>query len=113
MRDGAPLMSFGVMGGPMQAQGHVQMVVRTQLSGQNPQAASDAPRWRFVKGKKLAVEWTMAAETVAELEAFGHEVMRESPDESFAFGGAQLIHRLGEGYIGGSDHRKDGMAVGY
>jgi gamma-glutamyltranspeptidase/glutathione hydrolase len=39
--------------------------------------------------------------------------MRESPDESFAFGGAQLIHRLGEGYIGGSDHRKDGMAVGY
>jgi gamma-glutamyltranspeptidase/glutathione hydrolase len=113
MQNGAPLMSFGVMGGPMQAQGHVQMVVRTQLNGQNPQAASDAPRWRFVKGKKLAVEWTMASDTVAELEALGHEVMRESPDESFAFGGAQLIHRLGEGYIGGSDHRKDGVAVGY
>ncbi|MGV8950887.1 MAG: gamma-glutamyltransferase family protein [Cypionkella sp.] len=113
MRDGAPLMSFGVMGGPMQAQGHVQMVLRTQLYGQNPQAASDAPRWRYVKGRSVAVEWSMPAETVAALEAMGHATTREMPDASFAFGGAQLIHRLGAGYVGGSDHRKDGMAVGF
>lgn len=113
MRDGAPLMSFGVMGGPMQAQGHVQMVLRTQIYGQNPQAASDAPRWRFVSGKDVAIEWGMDANTVAGLQALGHSITRESPDASFAFGGAQLIHRLEAGYIGGSDHRKDGMAVGF
>lgn len=113
MRDGKPLMSFGVMGGPMQAQGHVQMVLRTQLYGQNPQAASDAPRWRFISGRDVAVEWTMDISTVAGLEALGHNVTRESPDTSFAFGGAQLIHRLEDGYIGGSDHRKDGMTVGF
>jgi gamma-glutamyltranspeptidase/glutathione hydrolase len=43
-------MSFGVMGGPMQAQGHVQMVLRTQLFGQDPQMAADAPRWRVTDG---------------------------------------------------------------
>lgn len=113
MRDGAPSMSFGVMGGPMQAQGHVQMVLRTQVYGQNPQAASDAPRWRFVSGRKVAIEWSMDTGTVEDLGALGHELTRESPDASFAFGGAQLIHRLGEGFIAGSDHRKDGLAAGF
>ncbi|WP_309160052.1 gamma-glutamyltransferase family protein [Pelagibacterium sp. H642] len=113
MCDGAPLMSFGVMGGPMQAQGHVQMVLRTQLYGQNPQAASDAPRWRFVSGLNVAVETTLNAAAMAGLEDRGHLLTREEPDTSFGFGGAQLIHRLGDGYVGGSDHRKDGMAVGF
>lgn len=45
-------MSFGVMGGPMQAQGHMQMALRIMLHGQNPQAAIDAPRWRVVQGRK-------------------------------------------------------------
>ncbi|WP_328766269.1 gamma-glutamyltransferase [Devosia aurantiaca] len=113
MQNGKPLMSFGVMGGPMQAQGHVQMVLRTQLYKQNPQAASDAPRWRFIRGKAVALEWGVSPETVIGLQDLGHEVTRESPDTSFAFGGAQLIHRYGDGYIGGSAHRKDGMAVGF
>jgi gamma-glutamyltranspeptidase/glutathione hydrolase len=113
MQGGAPLMSFGLMGGPMQAQGHLQMVLRTQVFGQNPQTASDAPRWRFVSGRKVAVEWAMDDATVKGLEALGHQVTRESPDSSFAFGGAQLIHRLGDLYVAGSDHRKDGAAVGY
>jgi len=113
MQDGAPLMSFGVMGGPMQAQGHVQMVLRTQVFGQDPQTASDAPRWRFMAGRKVAVEWTMPEPVVSGLAALGHEMVREAPDASFAFGGAQLIHRSEGGYIAGSDHRKDGMAVGY
>ena len=50
MRGDQPLMSFGVMGGPMQAQGHMQMVLRTQLYGQDPQMAADAPRWRVTDG---------------------------------------------------------------
>lgn len=113
MQDGRPLMSFGVMGGAMQAQAHVQMVVRTQVYGQNPQAASDAPRWRFVAGKKVAVESTMSPATMEGLAALGHEISPEEFDATPAFGGAQLIHRFGDGYIAGSDHRKDGAAVGY
>lgn len=113
MKDGQPLMSFGVMGGPMQAQGHTQMVVRTALFGQNPQTASDAPRWRFVSGRKVAVEHAMPQAVVEGLAALGHEIDRDSPDNSFAFGGAQLIHRFGDGYVAGSDHRKDGAAVGF
>jgi gamma-glutamyltranspeptidase/glutathione hydrolase len=113
MKDGAPLMSFGVMGGPMQAQGHVQMVLRTQLFGQNPQMASDAPRWRFVEGREVALEAAMPAASISGLEALGHRVSIEEPDNAFGFGGAQLVHRTSDGYIAGSDHRKDGAAVAY
>ncbi len=106
-------MSFGVMGGPMQAQGHVQMVLRTQVFGQNPQAASDAPRWRFVSKRAIAVEAAMDSAVVAQLSAMGHEISVEPPDNAFGFGGAQLIQRIEGGYVAGSDHRKDGMAVGF
>lgn len=112
-RNGAPQMSFGLMGGPMQAQGHLQMLLRTQIFGQNPQEASDAPRWRVVSGRKVAVESEMPEATLAALAEMGHQIERASPDANFAFGGAQLIERHGEGYIAGSDHRKDGMAVGF
>lgn len=112
-RDGIPEMSFGVMGGPMQAQGHVQMVTRMMVHGQSPQAASDAPRWRFVVNKEVAVESTMPEKTVTALQDLGHVITREAPDNSFGFGGAQLIQRHGAGYIAGSDHRKDGQAVGF
>jgi len=111
--NGAPLMSFGVMGGPMQAQGHVQMVTRMQVHGQSPQAASDAPRWRFVADREVAVESSMPAATVTALENMGHRIVREAPDNAFGFGGAQLIARQGDGYVAGSDHRKDGCAVGF
>ena len=113
MQDGGPRMAFGLMGGPMQAQGHVQMVVRPMLYGQNPQQATDAPRWRVTNGRDVAVEWTMPFETVAALEAMGHRITREAPDNAFGFGGAQLVARLGDCYVTGSDHRKDGVAVGY
>jgi len=113
MKDGAPLMSFGVMGGPMQAQGHVQMVLRTTLFCQNPQAASDAPRWRFIAGRKVAVEAAMAPSLIEGLAGLGHDIVVEPPDRAFGFGGAQLIHRLADGYVAGSDHRKDGQAVGF
>ena len=112
MRAGAPLMAFGVMGGPMQAQGHVQMLLRTQLWGQDVQTAADAPRWRVIQGLDLAVETAMPARTLEGLSARGHRIVREAPDAAFGFGGAQLIHRLGAGYVAGSDPRKDGSAVG-
>jgi len=114
MRDGAPLMSFGVMGGPMQAQGHVQMTLRTQLWGQDVQTAADAPRWRVVSGLEVACETAMSPQTVERLRDLGHAITLESPDNAFGFGGAQLVHRLPSGgYCAGSDPRKDGQAVGF
>ncbi len=109
-----PRMSFGVMGGPMQAQGHVQMVLRTQLFGQDPQMAVDAPRWRVTDGLGVACETSLPPATIEALRAMGHEITLEAPDNAFGFGGAQLIHRLPErGYVAGSDPRKDGAAVGF
>jgi len=113
MKNGAPDMAFGLMGGPMQAQGHLQMVLRTALYGQDPQTASDAPRWRIIAGRKVALEASMAQTTVETLAAMGHDVARDPPDLPFAFGGAQLVRRHGAAYIAGSDHRKDGSAQGF
>lgn len=114
MKGGAPLMSFGVMGGPMQAQGHVQMTLRTQLFGQDPQMAVDAPRWRVTQGLGVACETTLPADTIEKLQSMGHDITLETPDNAFGFGGAQLIHRLPErGYVAGSDPRKDGAAMGF
>lgn len=114
MGPNGPLMSFGVMGGPMQAQGHVQMVLRTQVWGQDPQMAIDAPRWRVVEGLDIAVEDTMPTTTLDALAALGHVIALEAPDNAFGFGGAQLICRLEDGgYTAGSDSRKDGAAVGF
>ncbi|GFE50803.1 gamma-glutamyltransferase [Roseobacter cerasinus] len=114
MAANGPRMSFGVMGGPMQAQGHVQMVLRTQLFGQDPQMAADAPRWRVTDGLGVACEDTLPAATLDALRAMGHQLSLEAPENAFGFGGAQLIHRLlGRGYVAGSDPRKDGAAVGY
>ena len=62
---GAPLMSFGLMGGSLQAQGHLQVTVRVADHGQNPQAASDAPRWRFMDDNQtVAVEWNFPQEAI-------------------------------------------------
>ncbi|AVS76864.1 gamma-glutamyltransferase family protein [Paracidovorax avenae] len=112
--DGAPRMAFGVMGGPMQSQGHVQMALRVLRYGQNPQAAADAPRWRVTGGRGVAVEPAFDPAVVEALRARGHEVTVEAGDGVFAFGGAQLVLRLDSGaYAAGSDPRKDGHAVAY
>lgn len=110
-KDGQPVLSFGVMGGRMQPQGHVQMLVRILCAGQNPQAASDAPRWCVLEDASVAVEASMPSATVTALRACGHQITVES--NSVLFGGAQLIMRQAAGYIGASDHRKDGMAAGF
>jgi gamma-glutamyltranspeptidase/glutathione hydrolase len=111
MKDGAPLMSFGVMGAHMQAQGHVQMMVRVFAGGQNPQAAADAPRWYLTEDSRLSLEPGFGAAVRGELERRGQRLTPEAP--TALFGGAQLIHRLPGGYCAASDPRKDGQAVGF
>ena len=111
--DGTPQMAFGVMGGPMQSQGHLQMALRVLRYGQNPQAAADAPRWRVTGGKGVAVEPAFDPAVAEQLRARGHAVTVETGHGVFAFGGAQLVLRDGDGYAAGSDPRKDGCAVGF
>ena len=105
-----PLLSFGVMGGHMQHQGHVQMVTRIFDHKQNPQAASDAPRWHVHPDFSVSLEAGFAPHVARELAALGH-LMHEDHQES-TYGGAQLIQRLPLGYVGGSDHRKEGYVGG-
>ena len=110
------VMSFGVMGANMQPQGHLQTVLRMLAHGQNPQAACDAPRWRFNTGLEINVEALTNPATVAGLQALGHRV--EVIDDSYQdFGAGQFIWRLGdpaaEGYVAASDPRRDGQAVAF
>ena len=109
-RDGKPLMSFGVMGGPMQAQGHTQMVIRLADYGQNPQAAVDAPRWQLMQGRNVGLEQGFRSEVIESLLSRGH-VLLSNP--RWTFGGAQLIQRLESGYCAASEPRKEGQAVGF
>jgi len=104
-------MSFGVMGGHMQAQGHVQMTVRVCDYDQNPQAASDAPRWQVRGDGALLLERGWDDDVIDGLRARGHEVVL---DNAFhVFGGAQLISRTRDAYCAASDHRKEGLALGF
>lgn len=112
-RAGQPLMSFGVMGGPMQPQGHAQMVLRLCDYGQNPQTASDAPRWRVMGGTEVAVEQGFSHEVLNDLVSRGHTLHKADLGTDFSFGGAQLIYKTEGGFVAGSDSRKDGQAVGF
>lgn len=117
-RDGKPVMSFGVMGGNMQAQGHAQMVLRYVVEGLNPQACSDAPRWRIGDSGELLMEPEWQADVIAQLRDMGHEPTLP-PVDNLDFGSAQLVARLdgssddAPAYAAGSDHRRDGQAVGW
>lgn len=116
MQDGAPLMSFGLMGANMQPQGHMQTIVRMLDYRQHPQAACDAPRWRFNEGLSINVEASMDKRTLEDLARLGHQV--EVINDSYQdFGAGQFIWRLGdpaeEGYVAASDPRRDGAAVGF
>src|SRR5216684_1094459 len=107
-----PVMSFGVMGGTMQPQGHLQMMVRFADYQQNPQAASDAPRWRLDEGSNVMVEPGFAPDVLKELSRRGHRIMLMEKDHT-EFGSAQLIYNMQPGYLAASDHRRDGQAVGF
>ncbi len=113
---GQPVMSFGVMGGNMQPQGHMQTLVRMLDYRQNPQAACDAPRWRFNAGLEINVEQQMNKATVQALTERGHAI--DVIDDNYQdFGAGQFIWRAGdpkrEGYIAASDSRRDGLVAGF
>ncbi|MFC4653427.1 gamma-glutamyltransferase [Rheinheimera marina] len=124
-KDGQPLMSFGVMGGAMQPQGHVQIVVNMIDYGMNIQEAGDAARWQHLgsteptdaanayltNGGYVQLEKGVPYETARELMKRGHDV-RSGLGE---FGGYQAIYRDPKTgvYCGASESRKDGQAAGY
>ncbi len=107
--DGSPDMTFGVMGAEMQPQGHLQMMARVYGQGLDPQAAAAAPRWRWEADRRVSLEASFEPAVVHELRRRGHEIGELHP---LLAGGAQLIRRAEGGYIGGSEPRKDGMALG-
>ncbi|MCP5090212.1 MAG: gamma-glutamyltransferase [Gammaproteobacteria bacterium] len=122
MKDGKPLISFGLMGGAMQPQGHAQVIVNMVDFGMNLQEAGDAARInhtgsseptgsRMTDGGVLHLESTFSKETRDRLESFGHTL----GGSDGSFGGYQAImwdeeHRV---YYGASEVRKDGQAAGY
>ena len=109
LADGGLLGPFGVMGGPMQPQGHFQVVSHLVDEGADPQAALDAPRWRVEEGGVVQLEPGLWNEESA-LRALGHDVVRAESQHGFGVG--QAILRHGDAWIGGSDGRGDGFAAG-
>ncbi|HEY9227410.1 MAG TPA: gamma-glutamyltransferase [Gemmatimonadaceae bacterium] len=111
--DGAgdePYMSFGLMGGAMQAQGHTQFLINHLVFGMDVQEAQDAGRFRHESGLRVIVESVVPENVISQLKAMGHEV---TVGRASSFGGSQAIVKLTKGYAAGSDPRKDGHAAGY
>ena len=103
-------MSFGVMGGDFQPMGHVNVTVNRYVYGMDPQAALDFPRL-FPRGQDVLVESTVPASVLAALAVKGHRIV--AADEPLGGGQAIVIDHAKGLLIGGSDHRKDGFALGY
>jgi gamma-glutamyltranspeptidase/glutathione hydrolase len=111
-RGGEPVMSFGLMGGTMQPQGHTQLMVRMVDYGQNPQAAIDGPRFRIMTGLDINVEPWFPKATLDELARRGHRLV-ELPEGYMDFGCSQIALKVDGGYVCASDARRDSLAVGF
>ena len=111
-RGGAPFAAFGVMGGPIQPQGHVQVLQRLLDHGMGLQAALDAPRWRWNRDGTLDLEPAIPPDVREGLAALGHRLVATS-DSYFDFGAGQIVARIDGGYVAASDPRRDGQAVGF
>ncbi|RLQ23389.1 gamma-glutamyltransferase [Seongchinamella sediminis] len=124
MKDGEPLMSFGLMGGGMQPQGHVQVLVNMLDYGMNVQEAGDAARFLHDGGRQptgvngdplgtLYLEPGVPAGTVERLRAMGHKV--EIDSRGVRFGGYQaiMVDREKGSYAGATEMRKDGTVVAW
>lgn len=103
-----PLGAFGVMGGAMQPQGHLQVIVNLADYHLNPQAALDAPRWQFIAGNQIWLEPTVAPGIIQGLANRGHQIQISSPAE---FGKGQIILRHRGVLIAASEPRADGLAL--
>lgn len=111
--DGRLFACFGVMGGPMQAQGHLQLLTNLRVFGMDPQRALDAPRFQVMRDGGVALEAWFGDATRTALERYGHPLVpREDTPPMAAFGGGQCIGMTEDGVrVGGSDPRKDGMVA--
>ena len=112
LRDGHLRLSYGLMGGPMQPQGHVQFLLSHLVFGLGLQEAIDVPRWRHTEGTKLLLEHGTPRATMQALRGLGHDIVPAAGDQ---FGGAQaiLVDPQTATLVGASDPRKDGCALGY
>jgi gamma-glutamyltranspeptidase / glutathione hydrolase len=111
-KNGQPVGPFGIMGGFMQPQGHLQVVMNTLDFGLNPQAALDAPRWQWMEGKTVDVERATPEHVVEALTRMGHG-MRWAMG-SAGFGRGQIIWRQENGVlVGGTEPRTDGQIAAW
>ncbi len=112
MKDGEAVGPFGVMGGFMQPQGHVQVMVNTIDYHMNPQEALDAPRFQWVGEKRIQIERDAPEGMLRALEERGHEV--SVPETNIDMGRGQIIWRMdGGGYAGGTEPRADGCIAAW
>jgi gamma-glutamyltranspeptidase/glutathione hydrolase len=112
-RAGRPFLSFGVMGGNMQPQGHLQMLIRAFDYGQNMQSAADGPRWKLTEDLQgVMIEPGFEPGVLEDLSARGHRLTVTARNTT-EFGSAQLIQCLEHGYLAASEPRRDGQAVGF
>ena len=111
-QDGKPLGPFGIMGGWMQPQAHVQVVMNMIDWHLNPQQALDAPRWQWVGGKKVEVEQETPNYIIRQLQRMGHQIIVQ-PDP-YHMGRGQVILRDENGVLcGATEKRTDGQIMSY
>jgi len=110
-RDGKPLGPFGVMGGHMQPQGHLQVVVNLEDYGLNPQAALDALRWQWMRGLQVELEAGVPLHLAHGLKERGHDVVIQS--EWASFGRGQIILKPAEAFLAATEPRADGTALAW
>lgn len=112
-RNGNLFLTFGVMGGFMQPQGHIQLLANIIDFDMDVQTALDAPRFRYIKGNECAFEPGIPSAVVQKLAGTGHRVVGDDDSYLQQFGGGQaiMVHPENQVYIGGSDPRKDGCAI--
>ncbi len=113
-KEGQFLMSFGVMGGDMQPQGHVQLLTNLIDFGMNLQEAVDAPRVRHLKDRGVYIEDGISEKTITALAERGHQIVTKVPAVNQVGGGQAIYFDHDQNVLlGASDRRKDGCAIGY